>query len=446
MVVDRGVVGVKSIHVAAVATRNQTASSSGYAAVDSHAETQTSVYVFEKLFDTGQLDLFTADFSGAVEWASAGVVLNPSTGGTGTSTLYVLSRDSDTQVTVQNSPTLNHVNASFAFKRAYNTLQAWETAREGDLVSQGYREVGVCYDDPIGPFTGQLKISGSTTNADYYMLLTVAEGHRHNGIAGGGARLDAGTGLGVRPVIIRDQYTRVEWLEITNWLDGYEGVYFDEAPAIDNSDNSSASNLLVHNFLVGVSNGAIAPRATNITIRNTIIYDGDGDSIYVKSGGSASIENCTLWGGPASGIGINVKSGGDVAVKNTISVDHDTGTGPDIFIDTAGSATISYFGTNMFTSWGGGFNPTDYEGGNQSPPTDLDNLFVSVTSPVDLHIEATGHSAGNTGLDLSADFVDDIDGVVRTGTWDIGADEGVPGATPPKPKIIRWTEVDPFRP
>ncbi len=111
---------VKSMHVAAVAPRGQTASSSGYAAVDSHAETGTSVYVFQKLFDTGQADILSEDVSGAVEWASAGVVLNPTTGGTGTSTLYVLSRDSDTKVTVQEVPTLNHVNARVTFKRAYN--------------------------------------------------------------------------------------------------------------------------------------------------------------------------------------------------------------------------------------------------------------------------------------------------------------------------------------
>ena len=54
-----------------------------------------------------------------------------------------------------------------------------------------------------------------------------------------------------------------------------------------------------------------------------------------------------------------------------------------------------------------------------------------------------GHYAGNKGLDLSSDFTDDIDGGTRTGTWDMGADEGVPGIDPLPPKILAWDEVKP---
>ncbi len=60
--------------------------------------------------------------------------------------------------------------------------------------------------------------------------------------------------------------------------------------------------------------------------------------------------------------------------------------------------------------------------------------------PKNLHLEASGHNALETGLDLSGTFTDDIDGAARpTGAaWDIGPDEGAL-----KPKIVRWREVSP---
>ena len=43
-----------------------------------------------------------------------------------------------------------------------------------------------------------------------------------------------------------------------------------------------------------------------------------------------------------------------------------------------------------------------------------------------------------------SDFDDYIDGQTRSGGWDLGADEGVPG-TPPstKPRFLTRREVDP---
>jgi hypothetical protein len=132
---------------------------------------------------------------------------------------------------------------------------------------------------------------------------------------------------------------------------------------------------------------------------------------------------------------------GDVAVKNTISVDHGT---LDFYIETAGSATISYFGYNMFSSNGGGFDPNDvaYAGNNQLPPANLDYLFVDVSS-TDLHLRPTGNYAGNTGLDLSGDFDDDIDGATRTDAWDMGADESRTGTATATPKVLVWQEIEP---
>lgn len=54
-------------------------------------------------------------------------------------------------------------------------------------------------------------------------------------------------------------------------------------------------------------------------------------------------------------------------------------------------------------------------------------IFVNAGAE-DYHLSASDTEAKDTGADLSAEFfVKDIDGVARTGTWDIGADEYVSG-------------------
>ena len=130
-----------------------------------------------------------------------------------------------------------------------------------------------------------------------------------------------------------------------------------------------------------------------------------------------------------------------MGVRNTISVDHGT---LDMYIETGGGATISYFGYNMFRTHGGGFDPDDiaYAGNNQWPPINLEYLFADLSTN-DLHLETLGHRAGNTGLDLSSDFADDIDGETRSVTWDMGADEARTGTDLATPKIMAWQEVAP---
>jgi hypothetical protein len=363
------------------------------------------------------------------------------TGSAGGGEFHILSRDSDTQATVQETAASTYTDETYTIERAYNTLQAWEDdrlpdgtgGRGGDLVGDGRREVGVCYND--GPFTDRLVISGSTTDAAHYMKLTVAEGQRHNGIADSGARIDAGGGWGgLNAIDVEDEYTRVEWLEIKDIYDAGDAIYFANTPS---AANSVVSGIYVHGFWQN-SNAAVRVDTTDVTVRNCFITGGTTYAVRVEASASATIENCTLWGYSGGGHGVHTAAG-DVAVKNTISVDHGT---LDFYIETAGSATISYFGYNMYSTYGGGFEPSTYQGGNQLPPANLDHLFVS-RSTGDLHLKPKWHRAGNTGLDLSGEFSDDIDGETRADAWDMGADEGVLGTDRLPPKILSWKEVEP---
>ena len=88
-----------------------------------------------------------------------------------------------------------------------------------------------------------------------------------------------------------------------------------------------------------------------------------------------------------------------------------------------------------------GFLPGSYQGNNESPPGALEDLFLSIVSlSENLHLEPSGHSAGNRGLDLSTDFTIDIDNATRSGAWDMGADEAIPGGLL---KITSWREIAP---
>ncbi|MHC4716244.1 MAG: right-handed parallel beta-helix repeat-containing protein, partial [Planctomycetota bacterium] len=347
---------------------------------------------------------------------------------------HILSRDSDTQATVQETAASTFTNDTYTIERAYNTMQAWEDARQGDLVGDGRREVGVCYND--GAFTDRLVISGSTTDAVHYMNLTVADGHRHDGVKDSGARIHAGGGWTAQNAIdVEDEYTRIEWLEITDIYDAGDAISFANSPS---GANGFVNGVYVHGFWQN-NNAAVEVNTTDVTVRNCFITGGTTYAVWVGASASATVESCTLWGFSGGGYGVYTAAG-DVAVKNTISVDHGS---LDIYIETGGSATISYFGYNMFSTYGGGFNPGDYAGNNQLPPANLEYLFASIGSPEDLHLEATGHRAGNTGLDLSSSFSDDIDGVARADAWDLGADEGVSGTDPLTPKVLAWEEVEP---
>jgi hypothetical protein len=173
-------------------------------------------------------ELQTAD-----HWAAAGVSVKPAEvgGGGGGEVFHILSRDSDTQVTVQETATADLTGETYTIERAYNTLQAWEDDRQGDLVADDRREIGVAYND--GDFTDALLISGSTTDADHYMRLTVAEGQRHDGTSTTGAVINAccaPTDFGAHLIQVDDPYTRIEWMTFKSVQEGsWSSIYITAA-------------------------------------------------------------------------------------------------------------------------------------------------------------------------------------------------------------------------
>jgi hypothetical protein len=337
----------------------------------------------------------------------------------GADTFYILSRDSATQVTIQETASSTHTSQAYTISRAYNDFQSWETARDGDLVAENRREVGVAYNDGTFSPTAGIVINGSTTDSTHYMTITVADGQRHTGVAGTGVVVDAISVTG-DIFALEDEYTVIEWLELRNFDGGVntDGFVVDD---VNPGTGSLLQNLIIHDF--DAAENAIRIQS-DATVRNVIIYDGD-DGIDLEQGAALTIENVTIYGMVDDGFNADATAGA-LTARNVISV----GSGGEDFEI---SGPITYFGYNMYDPNAVlGFNPASYQGNNLTPPASLDDLFVSIAAGFeDLHLEGSGHNAIDTGVNLAGSVDDDIDGDSRPigSGWEIGADERAAVAT-----------------
>jgi hypothetical protein len=324
----------------------------------------------------------------------------------GATVFHILSRDSATQVTVQETAGSTLTDQTYTIMRAYNTPQAWETDREGDLVGANRHEVGVAYADGIftGPTTEIVRVQGSTTDATHYMELIVAQGQRHDGTAGSGVVFDGAdtTKHGVR---IIDSYTRVQGLEMKRFrsASGAAGVFIDTGAA-----NVLLEDLLIYDFDSAANSvaGIHSSGSLSFTVRNCIIYDGDTAGIRGNAGVSGTIQNTTIHGMASRGV---FEDGGTFAVTNTIAMGNPTD------FDVV-NGTQSYNLSSDATATGTGSLSNKLAA----------NQFVSLTAgSEDFHLKA-GADAIDAGTSLAGSFTDDIDGDTRPlgAAWDIGADEG----------------------
>ncbi len=300
--------------------------------------------------------------------------------------------------------------------RNYSTMQAWEDARDAGTDI----EKGECYNDST--FTAGVVITGTTGDADSYMWLTVASGNRHSGTAATGVKIAlASPNLAV---YVTDNYTIVEWLEVTgfscescnSW--GIAGDY---------NNNSTFRYNLVHDNVYWASSIGIG---------------------HVGQGGDNSFYNNIVYSGTqvqpfTAGIFINYESGtgAHYCYNNTVYLPMSSG-GSNGIID-VGSVTVlknnlvaasveAFSGSAAGSDYNAG-SDTSAPGANSVDNVVAANTFNTVTeNSENLHLKA-GASSINAGVDLSATFTTDIDNQTRptgAGTWDIGADELIVNSTP----------------
>jgi hypothetical protein len=310
---------------------------------------------------------------------------------------FVSSRDSDTQLTVEDPAANSHASRPYEIRRAFNILQAWETARQGDLVAGNRREIGIAYDD--GDFTAGVDIDGSTTDSQRFLRLTVAPGNRHQGLAGAGVLVD-GMDTSAGEIHVLDDYTEVEWLEVKR----VRGV--NAAGVRVGAREVLLSQLLLHDNRVGAKLSGAG--AHSFTLRNSFSYDNDEEGVEGdETSDNGLVENCTLYGNGQEGI--DQSFGTPFIVRNTISMGNPSGD-----FDVLGG--VQEYNLSSDTSAAGPGSLINKIASNQ---------FVSIVSgSEDLHLKPAA-DAVDSGLDLSAIFTSDIDVSVRPGGsgWDMGGDE-----------------------
>ncbi len=342
----------------------------------------------------------------------------------GDQVFYVLSRLSPAQVRVQQPATEDLMKQPYRIERAYHTLREWESGRQGNLVVEARREVGVAYND--GPFHAGVIIEGSRTDSNHYMQLTVAEGQRHIG--------SFGIGVTVQPVrdgdvfVVRDDHFKIDWFEIKGWKG-------DSAAVSVRANHTSYRNLLVHDGADPESDGfrLLGDKTERVaTIANSIILRAPRAGLHVNNGKrnaslvvyvqNLSIVGCgtgtTARAGPAAGI-VNTAGAGSVSTVHAENV---------VAVGNKGADFLAQSPETGFASWGESrynLSSDDSAPGPQSQKRVApEDVFISVRAGHDnLHIRENS-PAKDTGLSLWDAYLLDIDGESRPeADWDRGADE-----------------------
>lgn len=267
----------------------------------------------------------------------------------------------------------------------YNTITLWEDAVDGDLVTNTSQPTAECYDDD-GTLSDPWDIDGSTTNATYYLKITSPVGERHDGTNSSGFLNTVNN-----QVNINDEYTVIEWLRISG-----SGQY------IDVFDGDNATSIMRNCIITG---GEYKTLKGKFNVYNTILLARSYD-IAISAGGFRKIINVTaIQTSSTTGKCISGYDN-DFVLVNTICQNFTT--------------TYEGYGVG-----GGRTFATNLSDDTQFPGTSVDSTTLSFVGSGDYHLSASDTAAIDAGTDYSGTFTTDIDGVTRSGTWDIGADEYV---------------------
>ena len=197
-------------------------------------------------------------------------------------------------------------------------------------------------------------LDGSTTDNNHFMWLTAPGTERHGGIAGDGVVI-APTSPG-HGIAILDDYTRLEWIEVTDWSSN-SGGSFDGINIM--ADQVLLNAVIVHDdghgSEVNSDANGINLELSNMsaTVRNALVYDvaRSGITIHQASGAILTIENSTVYrcavqdNSPANFGCIGTRA----AAGSSINVTH------SIAISTAGS-DFFHTGASVGTWVGAGYN------------------------------------------------------------------------------------------
>ena len=310
--------------------------------------------------------------------------------------------------------------------RDYSTMAAWAA----DLGTQGVYAnsdiaIGECYNDSI--FTNPVLINHAGVGVLESVTLKAAEGERHDGTTGTGV-LNTTTGqyqqrfvLGYSNIPIL-----VEGIEIRK--EHWSGQYL--VMLANYSSNISLSKMLLRGTPgADTSAYAIGISFWEASVDNCIIYNiNNGFNVIDFSAATnrAAVNN-TCYTLQSPFLLDYRRTDNKFNVKNNVFITAD----PSNFDSVAYLGTIN---TDDFATWDNNMgNAGTIYGNSPFNGVSSSEMFVStVSGSEDLH-SAPASPAIDNGIDLSsytaleyfgAGFAsEDIDGQLRTGIWDIGADE-----------------------
>lgn len=296
----------------------------------------------------------------------------------------------------------------------YTTLSAWEAALPASLVTVDEQHTAVCYNDWPSGLNDALQITGSATDAWRYIKITVAEGHRHNGVPKSGFFIEGTRAVNGAMLEALPNYTVLEWLDVEHLRNSYNSHGI-----VVTGSYSTIRNCLAAAVYAGATNSAtdISAGSTSNTeatwtiVTNCFAYGSAYYGIVNKGDLSrqrAKYLNCTVVGGHTVGMLSHASVPGRtincVAYGNTTDF---SGTGWHASSVNNASSDSS---ASVFT-------------GGVTGIVDAD--FVDATGG-DYHL-ASGSALIGVGSNLYSRFTDDIDGDIRpsSGAWDIGFDHYV---------------------
>ncbi|NCB43847.1 MAG: hypothetical protein EOM59_14705 [Clostridia bacterium] len=253
--------------------------------------------------------------------------------------------------------------------------------------------------------TTAVDINGWTSGPDNYIKVYTTEAARHKG------KWDDGKYRLISSIssnYIRAPYVRFDGLQISSSAN-YSGA----ANFITGSINSSISNSIIKaggipaDSLGGIANsGGIGTK-----VINSIVYGYKNGSLVGFRGIQASIGDISVYNTTVANCHYGFyQSHQNIKAVNTISFQNDIG---------HNLPKTSYIsGTNYNIS------SDSTAPGSSGSKINAEVKFISTeTGNEDFHLHPDDRFAIDAGTDLSTYFTNDIDGMPRSGSWDIGADE-----------------------
>lgn len=275
----------------------------------------------------------------------------------------------------------------------YSSLSAWEAGEQANIVVADEIRRAVC--DPFTDTTAVV-VDGWTTDATRYAEVIPASGAeagmpwRTSGayiLAVGGAS---------QALHIYSTYFRLGRIQVDQTGTG-PGVRMEATAANQIFADGTYARTASSSSPWQLEGGAIC--------RNCV--GKNGFAVFRLHTGGGYCDNCTAIAGSSVGFYTTATSSGTCRVRNCLGYDSPTG---DFYSD-----GVALTGSNNASK--------DATAPGSGSVTSIADPFVNYASG-DYHL-AAATSPVNAGTSLSGDFSTDFDGVTRSGTWDIGADEYV---------------------